>query len=119
MAETEKKPANLKGMVGAVVILASLAGILLVKYTFDGPGIRSTWPVLFIGIGIVLAVAGYYEIALVAVFVFAVILGGNLNIYSLRRAWPFTIAVIPVAVLLGYLRAKAGSGPGPESDVRK
>jgi hypothetical protein len=107
---------SMKGALGAVLLFVCLTGILLTKYTFDGPGIGSTWPILLIGVGVVLAVTGYYEIALVITFGFALVLGGNLGLYSLRRAWPFAIAIIPAAVIIGYLRARAGKSPGPKTD---
>lgn len=115
----DKRSPSILAAVGAVILIVTIAGVFLVAYTFDGPGFGKTWPALPLSIGLVLMLARYIELGLVVVGLFGMLLMSNLDLLSFRRAWPLCIVIVAIAVLIGFLRARAGKAPGPESTIRE
>lgn len=119
MEKEETKAPSLLATIGAVFIIVTIGAMFLVRYTFDGPGLGSTWPALFVAVGLVLLLARYLELGIGVVGLFGIILAANLGAFSLKRAWPFFIIIVAIAVVVGFLRARAGKAPGPSSATRK
>jgi hypothetical protein len=119
MGEKQTASTSLLATVGAVIMIVAVAAVFITSYTFDGPSISDTWPGLLVAVGVVLALARYYGLALGVVGFFGVLLAANLVPFSFRRAWPLTLIVVAVAVVIEFLRARAGHSPGPQSEARK
>lgn len=117
--DKESKAPSLLATIGAVFIIVTLGVMLLVRYTFDGPGLGTTWPALFVAAGVVLMMARYLELGIGVTGLFGIFLAANLDAFSLKRAWPFFIIIVAIAVVVGFLRARAGKSPGPESTIRE
>jgi hypothetical protein len=101
-----KKPPNSAVTIGAIVMLVTLAGILLVKYTYEGPGIGDTWPALFIGAGLCCVLGGMLELGIGVMAGFGLWLAANLNWVSGTKLWPFLVLVVALLVAVGYMRAR-------------
>jgi hypothetical protein len=116
---THNKRPSAAATAGAVLALVTIAVVFLVKYTFGGPGLATTWPLFLICIGVILAIQRYFGLALGLVGFFGLWFAANLGAFSFARAWPFTLIIIAVAVVIEYFRARTGSSPGPQSETRK
>ena len=101
-----------------VVLAGTLAGLLILHYTFDGPGLATTWPALLVAVGVALGIWGYWVLLIIIGGGAGILLAANLGAFSWRRAWPFTVLLIVIAGLVGYLQARAGKSPGPKSTLR-
>jgi hypothetical protein len=102
-----KKPPSAALAVGAIAMIVSLAGILLVKYTYEGPGVGDTWPTLGIAAGLCFLVGGMLEMGLFLMAGFGLWLASNLRWLSARSFWPFLLLLVALLVAVGYIRARA------------
>lgn len=102
-----KKPPSAALAVGAIAMIVTLAGILLVKYTYEGPGLGDTWPALGIAVGVCFLVGGMLEMGLFLMAGFGLWLGANLDWVSGKSLWPFLLLLVAVLVAVGYIRARA------------
>jgi len=91
------------------VMIVTLAGILLVKYTYEGPGVGDTWPALGIAAGVCLLVSGMLEAGIFLMAGFGLWLGANLDWVSGKKLWPFVLLLVAVLVAVGYIRARSES----------
>ena len=114
----EKSKSGVVGLVGFIVVVLALAVMLLARYTFGGPGLSVTWPLLLVGLSVALFLAKYWELGIVFGGVFGVWLAANLGAFPLKKAWPFWLLFVILAAVVGFLRARSGQAPGPKSKVR-
>ena len=104
-----KKPASGGVAVGAILMLVAIAGMFLSAYTYDGPGLGKTWPVIFMGVGVWFVLGGLLEMGIGIVGVFGLWLTHNLGYASFWKLWPFIILLAAVLVAVGYMRSRASS----------
>lgn len=102
-----KKPPSAALAVGSIAMIVTFAGILLVKYTYEGPGLGDTWPALGMAVGVCLLVSGMLEAGILLMAVFGLWLGANLDWVSGSKLWPFVLLLLAVLVAVGYIRARA------------
>jgi hypothetical protein len=93
--------------VGGIAMIVTFAGILLVKYTYEGPGVGDTWPAIGIAAGLCFLLGGMLEMGLVMMSGFGLWLGANLGWMSGKKLWPFLLLVVALLVAVGYIRARA------------
>jgi len=102
-----KKPASAAIALGAILMLVVGAGMFLSAYTYDGPGIRQTWPALFIVVGLWFAFGGLLEMGLGIMGLFGLWLTSNVTDVSFRKLWPFLLLLAAVLVAVGFIRARS------------
>lgn len=102
-----KKPASAGVAVGAILMLVAIAGMFLSAYTYDGPGLGKTWPVVFLGVGVWFILGGLLEMGIGIIGLFSLWLTSNLGYASFRKLWPFVILLVAVLVAVGYIRSRA------------
>ena len=102
-----KKPPSAGLAVGAIAMIVTVAGMLLVKYTYEGPGIGDTWPAVGIAVGVCLLVSGMLEAGIFLMAGFGLWLGANLDWVSGKKLWPFVLLLVAVLVAVGYIRARS------------
>ena len=104
-----KSPPNAAVAAGVILMLVTFAVLLIVRYTYDGPGLGKTWPGLIIGVGICFAIGGLLEMGLGIIALFSVWLASNLDYITFSKVWPFVVLLVAVLVAVGYIRARAAS----------
>lgn len=102
-----KSPPNAAVAAGVILMLVIFGAMLIVRYTYGGPGLGKTWPALLIGVGICLAIGGLLEMGIGLAALFGVWLAANLDYITFSKVWPFVIILVAVLVAVGYIRARA------------
>ena len=98
------------GTLVGVVFLAAVVAVALI-HNFSDYGVGQTWPVLLVGLGFCVAIAGMIELGLGLAGVFLVWLLANLGVISpFSKSWPFVIIWVIVMVVFGFVRARASAG---------
>ena len=95
-----------------LVAIGAVAAVGLVA-NFGGDGFEITWPVLVMGLGLSLAIAGYFELGLLLFGAFLVWLLGNTGVLpTFSKSWPFALIWVAIVLIIGYLRARQGTRKG-------
>jgi len=105
----QSKTSMVSTLVG-VVFLAAVVAVALI-HNFSNHSVGQTWPILLVGLGFCLAVAGMIELGLGLAGVFLVWLLANLGVIPpFSKSWPFIIIWVIVMVVFGFVRARASAG---------
>ncbi|MBU1533842.1 hypothetical protein KKF84_00895 [Myxococcota bacterium] len=117
---------NKTNMAAAVVVLAtifSLAAILIVSISFDGPGFGKLWPViplaLFGSLALVSFADKYHNVnapwAMMAASFFLFWLLSKTQVMPFRKSWPFLVLILGVLIAIAVLMMK-NRDKGPKGD---
>jgi hypothetical protein len=103
----EKSNSGMSGLIPVVATLFAAAIVLIVSFTFDGPGFGTLWPliptILFAAIAFVTYSGGandWWPGSLFLTSFFILLLLSTSNVIAMARTWPFLVLIAGVLVVV-------------------